>query len=435
MTRIAAQFVGWSLLAGCASSPPPWRATSPDLRTPIEVAVHGQRSCVKVDQRSDGCFDGVSIHAITFSESGGHAAYPVRIGARWAIVRDGIVGAAWDGVGKPVLNADGSRLAYPALSGTDWRVVVDDVAGVSFDAIMDRSITFDPLGRRLGYVGRRGDSMHVVVGESSSRGWDAVARLTFADDGKHFGYVARAGAQMMLVVDDKAQQPHARVSDFALARDGGGSAYVMRDSAGWYVVDGASRSGPFAEVRSLTYMPPNGVLSFVARQGDLEAVFVAGVPNSGWYAAVDAPVFGAPGKGWGYVAHAKGYDEVYVDGALRGREEHAGDLAIGADGVRHAYVASAGNRMAIVDDRARHDLDLVIDGTLQFIANGSRWVCLAGDRRSRALYVVLDGAATSRRLDWSEMVRFVQQPGADDALRGWVAAAGILALEDARRAP
>jgi hypothetical protein len=351
------------------------------------------------------------------------------------VVRDGVVGQEWDGLGKPVLNANGSRLAYPALAGREWRVVVDEVAGAPFDAIMDRSITFDPTGRRLGYVARRGDSVHVVVDGSAGRGWDAVGRLAFADDGRRFAYVARLGGQMMLVVDEHAQQPHASVGDFAFAHDGENWTYTMRDSSGWYVVGAASRVGPFSEVRSLAYAPPNGGLSFVGRRSGLEGVFLAGAPSPRWHVAVDAPVFSASGGRWGYVAHGEDSSEVYLDGTLRGREEHAGDLAIGADGVRYAYAASTGKAMAIVDERARHDFDIVIDGTLQFIDGGSRWVCLVGDRRRRELYVVLDGVATGRRLDWSEMVRLVQQPGAEDALRAWVAAAGTLALEVARQAP
>jgi hypothetical protein len=435
MTRTAALTVGLSLLCACATAPPPWRAISPDLRTPVEITARGQRACVKVDRRRDGCFDGVSIHAIALSQSGGHTAYPVRIGARWAVVRDGVVGQEWEGLGRPVLNANGSRLAYPALVGREWRVVVDGVAGAPFDAIMDRSITFDPIGRRLGYVARRGDSVHVVVDDSAGRGWDAVGRLAFADDGKRFAYVARVGGQMMLVVDEHPQQPHARVGDFAFAHDGESWAYTMRDSSGWYVIERASRHGPFSDVRSLAFTPPNGGLSFVGRTDGLEAVFLTGAASPRWHVAVDAPVFSGSGRRWGYVAHGEDYAEVYLDGKLRRREGHAGDLAIGADGMRYAYVASTGNTMAIVDERGRHEFDIVIDGTLQFIDGGSRWVCLAGDRQRRELYVVLDGVTTGRRLDWSEMVRLVQQPGAEDALRAWVAAAATLALEQARQAP
>lgn len=433
--RTGAAFAAWVFLAGCARTPAGWLAISPDLRTPVKITAYGKRACVTVDERNDGCFDGVSIHAIAFSRSGGHTAYPVRIGARWAVVRDGKFGATWDGVGVPVLNADGSRLAYAALAGGAWRAVVDEMPGVPFDAIMERSITFDASGRHLAYAARRGDSVHVVVDESAGRGWDAVARLAFADDGEHVAYVARAGTQTMLVVDEHAGQPHEIVGDFALGRDGESWAYAMRDSTGWHVVERTSRSGPFSEVRALVFAPATGGLSFVARKASLEAVFLAGMPGPRWHGAVDAPVFSASGRRWGYVARGPDNAEVFIDGVLLTREEHARDLAIGADGVRYAFVAGNGEALAIVDDRGRHELDIVIDGTLQFIAGGSRWVCLAGDRGRRELYVVLDGTATSRRLDWSEMVRLVQLPGAENALRDWVAAAGVLALKEAGQVP
>lgn len=408
----------------------PWRANSPDLRTSVEVTARGKRACVTVASRSDGCFDGVSVHAIAFSRQGAHIAYPVLIGARWAVVRDGVAGVAWDAVGAPVLSADGTRLAYPAARGSLWHVVADEVAGPPFDAILDRSYFFDPTGRRLGYVARRSDSVHVVVDDRTSRGWNAVARLAFSDNGEHVAYVAGADGRTMLVVDDRPQPSHPTVGDFAFARRGEKWAYAMRDSSGWYVVERSTRYGPFTDVRALAYGPSNDALTFVASQAALETVFIAGTPSAGWHETVDTPVFAVSGNRMGYVAHGADQSEVFLDGELLAREEHASDLAIGV-GARYAYVASAGDRQSVVDERGRHELDMVIDGTLQFIADGSRWVCLAGDRARRELFVVLDGTVTNRRLDWSEMVRLVQRPGALDALRTWVAAAGTLALEEA----
>ncbi len=417
-------------LGGCATLPP-WRAVSPGLGTSVEVSPRGKRACVAVDRRRDGCFDGVSIHAIAFSSTGGHTAYPVRAGDRWSIVRDGVRGREWSGVGAPVLNADGSRLAYPALDGVAWHLVVDERAGPPVDAVMEGSIVFDPTGRRLAYAARLGDSVHVLLDDTVSRGWDGVAGLAFSGDGSHVAYIARVAPRMMLVLDGKEEQSHSRIGEFALSPDGSRWAYSMNDGRNWYSVENGVRVGPFASIRALAYSART--LSFVGRRDSVEALFINGAQRGGWYEAVERPVFDTTGGTWGFIATDRDSSNVYLGDSLVAREARAADLAIGANGRRYAYVASRGGAQTIVDDRGRHDLDMVIEGTLQFIESGSRWVCLAGDRQRRQLFVVVDGAATTERLDWTEMVRMVQQPDAAGALRNWVSAAGSRALRARER--
>lgn len=415
------------LVAGCARPAAVWHATSADRQTTVRVAARGARACVTVGGRENGCFDGVGLDGLTFSDVGGRVAYPVQAAGRWAVVVDGVIGPFWDGVGDLVLSVDGASLAYPALRGRVWRMVVNSVPGPQFDAIMARSPVFDAKGERLAYVARRGDSTHVVHGAAVSRGWNAVGRLAIAASGMRSGYVAREGSVMRFVVGGVPGAPHAEIGDFALAADDERWAYAMRDSVGWYVVERSGRHGPFDAVQSPVYLPASDTLLFVARRDGYEAVLSSPMTDQRWHHAVTRPTVARDGS-WGYIAQGPDSSEIFVGGALVGREPYARELVLAEAGGRFAYVAERDGRVAVVTGDGRHEFDLVIDGTLQFIGDGSQWVCLTGDRARRTLRVVVNGVATAHHVDWSELVRLVQRPGAEHALRRWVAAAGTLAL-------
>ncbi len=118
----------------------------------------------------------------------------------------------------------------------------------------------------------------------------------------------------------------------------------------------------------------------------------------------------------------------------------AGDLAINQDGSRFAYVTRRGDKAWVVDEGGATAFDLVLDGTLSFLRDGS-WTCVAGNRDGRKLYVTVDGIEATRRFDWLEFGRLARRGAADASavapgsgeLRSWVIAEAQLLLIEHQR--
>lgn len=412
-------------LAACAR-PPVWRAVSPDRAVQVSVQQQQSRSCVRIGGADPRCHEAVSLPGMTLSSRGGSVAYPARTGKRWVVFHDGRVGPEWDGVGTPVLTPDGARVAYPALGPSGWSVVVDDRAGATFDAIIASTLGFDSTGTHVGYVARRGDSSFVVIDGSESRGWSTASSPVFFDGGAHSAYVGWLDRRAHAVLDGVPGSGHDSIAGAEYSVANSAWAYAARDSDAWHVITGPSREGPFEGVRDLSW--PAGrndtLPSYVARRGGAEVVVLAGVIQH-WHTRVSSLAFDAAGRRWGYVADT---GDVYMDGALLARETAVGDLVISQDGSAFAYVAARDGSMEIVAGSERRSFDLVVAGTLEFLSGSRSWTCLAGDRRRRDVFVVVDGRRTSHRIAWQELVRIASLPDPPGTLRSVVAAEARLAL-------
>ena len=79
----------------------------------------------------------------------------------------------------------------------------------------------------------------------------------------------------------------------------------------------------------------------------------------------------------------------------------------------------------IVAAGREHTFDVVVPGTLQFVGPAT-WAALAGTRRTRELFVVVDGRRVGGRFDWEELTRRIGSGGGCDAIRRWVAAEAAL---------
>jgi hypothetical protein len=369
-----------SFAAACRA--PVWTAASPSGHT-IEVQEAAGRHCVQsVLKRSRTCFDAVAVHSIAFDRGGSHVAYAARSAGDWTVVRDGTVGSRWTGVGAPRWSPDGSMLAHAAERDGRWHLVVDDSPGHAFDAILEHSIAF---GRgRVGYAAKRGDSIHVVIDGRVSRGWLGAAHLTFDPAGVVAAFAARDQSGWHVVVGDSTSRVHDAIGAIALGF--GGLAYVASDSGRVRVIEEGRQHRAYEEVQDLAW-------------------------------SRDTPV---------YLASAGDSSFIVRGGAImdRGARGSLADVTVSPRG-RLAWVAEIGDRMSVGDGVRRDTFDLVVEKTLQFV-DGERLACLAGNRATRELFVVVDGRRVGATLAWSELVRWVRQPGGEDALRAWVAGAARL---------
>ena len=365
------------IAGGACHRAPVWTAATPDLATQLTVRARDRQSCVRLGRREQGCFDGVDVHSIAFDATGAQVAYAVRDGERWAIAVNGRLGRRWDGVGAPRLSRDGLRVAYPADSGGRWRVVVDERAGKAFDALVAGSLRFDSAGGHVAYAATRGEEVRVVFDEQESEAWKAVGEIVLPP-----------------------------------------IAYTARAWDGWHVVLDGVAGRAWEQARDLRFTALGQVM-YVARAQGRESL-VIGERVVTWH---DEVVLVARGVGDRVMYLAR-------DGALLralrtdGRELARGaltDLALGVDACA-AWVTAEGERQTIVAPHGHFGFDIVVAGTLQFVGDGTSWTALVGDRARRELRVVVDGELTGARLDWIEVTRRVQQQAGDDGLRSWVAA-------------
>lgn len=400
---------------------------SPDLRTTVVVVPRGELACISVGDRVDGCFPGVALSGLAFSEVGSVTAFPVRVEGGWTMLWNGIPGAVWEALGPPVLSSDGARLAYPALTAGSWMVVDGVRPGPPFESIVPETLRFDEGGRLI-YVARSAGSSHLVVDEFIGPGWDAISSVTVGPNGR-IGYIAISGNLVTTVVDGQPGARHEQIGELALSRDSASFAFSAREAGAWYVVETERKLGPFDEVWALAYTD-SGVLGFAARVGGLVSVVMDTKPH-GWHQAVEDPVYAGLTGDWGYIATEQEASLVYLNGILQAREEAARDLAL-SDEKGFAYVATRGAEMEIVDQSGRHPFDLVISRTLHFVEKGD-WVALVGDASSRRLFVVRNGVDVGKQLDWSELTRISDRADAEVILRRWVAAAASFGQEASGR--
>jgi hypothetical protein len=403
-----------------------WRMPSPDHRIQVELRPHRDRTCVRVGGRQQGCFEGVAAGGLTFSPDSRHLAYPVAIGARWRVMRDGRAGADWDGVAAPTFSPDGRHLVYAARQGRSWRLVQDGTPGEAWDSLCASSITLSPQGDHVAYVAVGPDGVHAVRDEQPEPAYDRIETLRLSPHGTHLAYVAWRAGRATLVVDGAAGSFHDSLAGPMFRLDGNSVACAVRDSDAWFVIRDDAALGPFASARVIGYGGRGDSLVSVVRTPEGEAVCFGSVVGPG-YASVESPAFSRNRLQWGYIARRGDSSVVVLDAAIHRVEEQASGLAFSDDGARHAYIASRGGRACIVDDAGAHPYELLIAGSLVFDRNGT-WACVAGDPRKRRLFVTVEGIRRRRAFDWTMMARITRSSPefrvgrVDDAVRSWIAA-------------
>lgn len=424
------------LAIGCLP-PSTWTGTSPDHRSRYTVSEIEGLTCIRLDERTPRCYEGLSLQDITFAPDGRRLAFPARVGDAWRVVVGEETGPPVQGVGEIVFSPDGTRLAYAALREGSWYVVDNGRFGPAVDAVYAGSLRFDASGRRLVYAARSGASSFVSLNGRGIGSHEGVGAVGFSPSGSRLGYVARDGGRAHLIVDGRIAATHREVLDFAFAPDGASIAWVSREADGSRVHWQGLTYGPFPTVTDLT-LPPSAPPAFVVRADGSEQLR-RGDRDWAWHDYVEPPVFAERGPRWGYIGTDSTEAVVILDGRVHARERWAAGLRIDAQGRRFAYVAQRAGLVYVVHDTGERGFDVILPETLLFLADGTRWACLAGDLDREELYVVVEGTSRTRPFDWSEagrlMLRQPEQgsaPDGVDALRSWVAAEAALILQEDR---
>jgi len=206
-----------------------------------------------------------------------------------------------------VMSSDGEHFAYLAYKecravgtqDTGWNmrpsktaVVVDGHEGPVFDKIQmiypwtgdQRFIVFSPDGDRHAYIGKRGDSYHVVIDGKVGKPYERTAGqyLQFGPQGKQVVYGATRKGRSYVVANGREQPwlgPPAlgNPGTIVLGPNGKRLAYVVRIKGGGRVVLDGKKVGPWYPTfmdRSLKFTPGGPGVSWIHAREDGKAVVV-----------------------------------------------------------------------------------------------------------------------------------------------------------------
>jgi hypothetical protein len=367
-------------MCGCAREHVVWYGRTPDRVTEVRVIERGKLQSVAFDGQLDAPHDAVGIEGLALTPAA--RAYPVLDGARWRIVRDGVMQeGAWDAVGDVRLSPNGRHLAFSVLEHGEWSVIADAVHGSPFVGIVRGSLFIDDRGR-TSFAARRKDGVWVFDGGAIAGPFRVVRGLRrgretefvgVASDGERVfrsgvasepfdevtewiegGFVARRGD--VVVVDVYGRREHEGGPAGALSIRGSHFAYVVDARDGERIVrDGHEEKVSYDAV--LATAVAGDRFGCLARRGNDEIVAIDGVETGAW-AWATPPIFSDDGSHWG-------------------------------------YVASMGAGALVVTDRGRRAYDVVLTDTLAFDARGHTGA-VVGFASNHSVWIAIDGAPRVR---------------------------------------
>ena len=369
-----------------------FRTRSPDGRHTVEIVdAHGSQ-LLRVDGIAGRPFLGVGDHDLAFA--GDHVAYAAREPRGWVVVQDGRPGPIFDAILDRSLrwNASGDRLAYAATRGPATFVVeatgATDHIGPPADGIS--LLRFSDDGTHLAYLARRGDQVTPVLDGRELRLYSAVAEFALDAHATHYALVVRRDRRWAAVIDGVEGPPFDRVSELVFSPDGAHLAYsVRRGRDEWVFRDSISGAAYERITQGTLHFSPDGThLAYVAKRGG-HAYAVLDGSESPAAAAIDALGFSPDGH-LAWAEHATGGDRVVVDGQPGKTYPRVRDLLI-ARGGRVIYIAAQGETDLLVDGAKEIPFDLILEKSLALDEAGQRIACVAGSRRERTLFLVVDG--------------------------------------------
>src|SRR3989344_3826883 len=162
---------------------------SPDSKQLAYAVIKNDKSCLVVNKKEYGCYDGIPDYGVTFSQDSKHLAYEETDQDKNFIVVDGIKG-----------------ILYPLT--TDWMAV--------------QPIGFSPNGERFMYLIRKDKKTVMVVDGKEGKPYDNIesqlsAGHLFSPDSKHIAYLAEEGSNIILVIDDKEVGSFVSVEDLVFS--------------------------------------------------------------------------------------------------------------------------------------------------------------------------------------------------------------------------
>jgi hypothetical protein len=434
-------------LAGCGPTVA-WYGRTPDRRHALSLVEADGVQHLVVDGRRGRGYQAIALGSLALSPAG-RVAYGASNGGWWVVVVDGRATGRWEGVADVRFSPDGGRLAHVAELGKRWSVVVVDEGspGPWLDAVLDKSLTFSADGQHVAWAGLvRGKSVVVVDGEPGPA-WDGVGALAFAGDRPV--YSARRGQDVFLVDGGATGRAWRRV--VSVVTHGARVAYAAQDRGGtWFVIADGVAFAAAERPRAITFSRDGKRLAWidgaravvdgavvasalaigsVSFRDDGEPIYSERIAG-GWrvvaagqagptFDAITTPV--SAEARWGYAGRLGREWSAVVDGRVMERARWVSSPVFAPGGARVAWLAARGPGAAVVIDGRPYDFDLVDASSLTFSRDGRHWGCVAGSRRDKRWFVVIDGRRTTG-VDIGELAAEAVR-GAPVQLSSWVAVA------------
>lgn len=451
-----------------------WTGKSPDRKHDFQIRQSGAYHEVWRDGDRVGRHAGVAPATFAISPDGRAWAYAARTPQAWHLIRNGRDVGEWDGIGDARFSPAGNHLAVTVERGGRWRVIVDEDSGSGpgFDAILEGSLRFDPEGRHCAYAAQLHDKVTVVRDGISGPGYDGVADLAFSPAGR-LAYAARKGNRAFAVLEGTEGPPCEAIKELAFLPSGNQIAYIGRREERWYASVEGIESEPYASLHDLVFDREGRYVAFAAgagagefvvqngirdqsvfasvrpgsltyRTGDAKASYVATPDGNRWTVVIGGKIVGtwervsafsrsADGMHLGFTARSGALSSVFRDTTRMATEAWAGAPVFGP-GATVAYAAIREGRETVIVAGRPFAFDLILEDSLVFGADGTHWGCIAGSRRTKGFFFVIDGARR-RDLDVREIVGLNAQgktQGQETIVRGWVAAEIALAASPSR---
>jgi hypothetical protein len=395
------QFAVVCILAGCAPALV-WEGKTPDRRQWIRVVEDRQGQRVSVGDRVGRSYGGIGIEALTTSKDGRHVAYPALTGTQWTTVLDEREVGRWSGIGELGFSPDGSALAFSAERDRRWFVVVDGKPGPAFDDVLAGTMQWSEEGRAFAYVARRAGRTHVVFNQACGPGFDGVSRLLVGRTGTRLAYLGRRGEAWSVVDDGTIGPAQESIVELAMSPNERHLAHVWRTGEAEGLVLDGNTTAPYHQghVSSL-FVGDDGGLTFVARSGRMARVVHRDRVEPAYDKIEKLAVTGA-----GHVAYV-GWQgekpEAVIDGSTRIGADAIEEVVPSPDGRQFLVVARRGGRWILVRGDVESRFDRVVADSAAFSRDGKHWGVLAGDAKSRDIFISVDGE-TRRPFDVRELV-------------------------------
>ncbi len=342
--------------------------------------------------------------AFFIREDGGHAALQVKKGSREAMLIDGQGGPLFDEVARcsatrPAcelsicFSADGKRVAYLGRRGDQIIPVIDGqegapVADVSNIGALHLPLTstreggqngrffhFSADGSRLAYLSAADNNVSNIILDGK-KGPDLTAidleQLVFA--GNHLLYVAQDWNGWHLVINDKPRAAaYESIESLKVSRDGGHYAYIAQKAGKKMVVADRAEGPPHGMIEQLVILEGGKVAYFADGTLILDGkeITTEATPFSVAYTAAESASLRKLPR------HGRTADSPFST-----------RFAFSPDGTRYAYVKQiAGGLAAVVDGKEQLQYEQV--SNVRFSPSGKH-VAYVGQKRL-INYVVIDG--------------------------------------------
>ena len=167
-----------------------------------------------------------------------------------------------------------AHLAHPKGLAR-FALVVDEVEQKAYKGLYQ--ITFSPDGRRIVYVGERGDNQWVVVCDGIEKApRQGAGGFVFSPDSRRLAYTVRQGERRCVVVDGKLHKPYTKIAAITFSPDSRHIAYLAWSDRGcFFVVDGveADKAYQWFIAEKIVFDTPASFHTIAAREKEL---FLAG---------------------------------------------------------------------------------------------------------------------------------------------------------------